>query len=103
MAALTETKVYHGEHSGSVREHIVTGTLQSASDTITFTTADGFNKIEAIKGFVLTGGMDAGLLGVQVSFSGLVVTLVSKGQDGAAASDWTDATFTLTLAVSDNG
>lgn len=100
MAALTETLVYHGELAGKQRLHICTGTLESASDTITFTASDGFDQIDAIVGIVLTGGMDANLISLQPSYSGLVVTIVSKGADGGASTNWDSATFTLTLLVS---
>lgn len=100
MAALTETKVYHGDLGGKYRLHTVTGTLESASDTITFTSDDGFDQIDAIISCHLSGGMDAALTWLQPSFSNLVVTIASVGQDGSAASDWASATFTLTLLVS---
>lgn len=100
MAALTETKVYHGELGGTQRLHVCTGTLESASDTITFTASDGFDQIDAIVDCHLSGGVDANLTAVQPSFSGLVVTIVSKGADGNASTNWDSATFTLTLLVS---
>lgn len=100
MAALTETLVYHGELGGKQRIHVCTGTLESASDSITFTAADGFDQIDAIISCRLTGGVDAALLTVQPSYSGLTVTIVSKGEDGAASTNWDSATFTLVLLVS---
>lgn len=102
MAALTPTEVYHGEFAGNKRVHQVTFTPAAASDTITFVAAtDGFNKIEGIIGCVLTAGADADLQTLHPSFSGLVVTIVSKNGAGAAATDWTGAAATLTLLVSD--
>lgn len=100
MAALTDTLVYHGEFGGKYRLHVVTGTLTSASDTIVFTAADGFDQIDAIISCNLTGGMDAALMTLQPSYSSLTVTIVSKGEDGAAATNWDSATFTLVLLVS---
>lgn len=102
MAALTETKVYHGALGGKQRLHVVTGTLTSASDTIVFTSADGFDTIDAIVNFTFTGGIDADLMSAQVSKSDLTVTIVTKQEDGAASDEWTSATFTLVLLVSGN-
>ena len=102
MAALTETKVYHGSLAGQQRLHVVTGTLTSASDTITFTAADGFDTIDAIVNLTLTGGVDAAFTWGQASFSGLVVTIATLEEDGTASTEWTGTTFTLVLLVSGN-
>ncbi len=100
MAALTPVKAYGGEFSGEVQEYLYTFTPASASDTITFTlAANGFDTIVGIVGAVLTGGQDANLMSIHPSFSGLVVTVVTLGADGAASSDWTGAAASITLLV----
>lgn len=73
----------------------VTCTLASASDTVTLTKAT--HGVETIYGVipVLEGGMDADLQAIQASYSGLVITLVSKNAAGSASTEWTSATVRL--------
>jgi len=101
MAAITPTIAAKTEFAGSKKLVVITGTLTSASDTVTLTTTNvpGVQSISGIVGFTFTGGIDAALLAAQVSFSGLVVTIVTKDAAGSAATDWTGATFSLALLV----
>lgn len=92
MGAITATKVIATEFAGEVKTKIFTVTPAAASDTVDlssyFTTIYGaFGHLEA--------GMDANLTSLQISFSTTTVTIVSKGQDGAAATDWTSASVRL--------
>lgn len=98
MAALTKTKIYKGEFAGEVELFTFSVTPGSASDTVTLTAADGVAEIEGVVGAVITGGIDAELAGVQVSFSGLVVTIVTVKADGTASTSW-DSPITITLLV----
>lgn len=99
MGAITGTKTYGGELAGSVRIMHLTATVAAASDTITLTAAAhaGITSIVGILGAVPTGGVDAAFMGLQVSFSGLVITVVSVGADGLAATDFTGTTIALSL------
>lgn len=99
MGAITGTKAGDAPAAaGSYKIITVTATLGSASDTITLTAAaHGVRSIVGLLGHQITAGMDANLLALQVSYSGLVITVVSKGADGLAATDWTGATIELSL------
>jgi len=101
MSAITGTKNYAGEFAGEVRLLTVRATLQSASDTITLTPAahGGVTEIVDVVGAVITGGMDDDFQAVQVSFSGLVLTVVSTEGDGTAAEDFTGHLVTITLLI----
>lgn len=99
MAAITGTLV-RGLPSPAAGSKIITvsATLTSASDTITLTSAThGIREISGIIGAVITGGMDTAFTTLQVSASGLVLTVASFGQDGNAATDWTGATIQITV------
>lgn len=100
MAAITGTKAVVTQFSKKVLAKI-TATLTSASDTVTLTQAThGISAIDAVIP-ILTGGADAALLaGLQVSFSGLVITIVSQAENGTASTDWAGATITL-LVIGD--
>ena len=99
MSALTPTKVALSEFSGDKRLYVATFVPASASDTITFVAAT--NKFRTIYGAFpfLETGMDAALQTIYATFSALVVTVVTKGADGANATDWTGATARLLLVV----
>lgn len=99
MGAITPTKTLNTEFSGNAKIGIFTATLGSASDTVAL--ADYFDTIYfAVP--VLSGGADAALLaGLQTSFSGTTVTIVSQEQDGTPSTNWTGATLTM-LVVGDN-
>lgn len=99
MAALTPTKVTKTELSGDQKIYIATVVPTSASDTVTFVAATHkFRKIYGVFGQI-QAGMDDLFLALQISFSGLVVTIVSKGQDGQNATDWTGAVIRLLMVV----
>lgn len=101
MAAITGTKVYAGEFAGEVKLLHITAPIGSASDVITLTAAahGGVTEIVAVVGAVVTGGMDADFQALQVTYSGLAITIVSKQADGAASDEWTGTTVALTLLV----
>lgn len=100
MGAITGTKVALTEFAGQQRLLLITASIGAASDTITLTEAThGVAEIVGIIGAVITGGMDADFSEIQVSFSGLVITVVSKQPDGAAADEFTGTTIALTLLV----
>ena len=99
MATLTGTKVVHSEMSGDLKWVVYTGTLEAATDTITFVAATHkFRKIYAVIP-LLQAGQDSLLLTLTATFSGLVVTLKSYNPEGTAATDWTGATFRLVMLV----
>ena len=86
------------EFAGKNKAVIVTATVESSSDTITLTEEDhGIQSIAGIKGAVITGGLDAAFTSIQVSFSGLVLTVDSFEQDGTPATDFTGTTVSLSL------
>ena len=101
MGAITGTKVYAGELAGETRLLHLTATIASSSDTITLTAAShgGVTEIVGIVGAVITGGIDAAFEFIQVSFSGLVITVASFGEDGLAATDFAGTTIALTLEI----
>lgn len=95
MGAITGTKVKLTEFSGDYKILIINATIASASDTITLTeAAHGISEITGCIGQI-TGGMDADFQTIQVSASGLVITVVSKQADGAAADEFTGTTVQL--------
>lgn len=95
MGAITGTLAEYTEFSGRYKAFKITCVPASASDTVALTAAT--HKIGTILMVipVLTAGMDANLLTIHATFSGLVITLVTKGADGLAATDWTSATAEL--------
>lgn len=101
MGAITGTKVYAGELAGEVRLLHITATMGAASDTITLTAAShgGVTEIVGVVGATITGGMDADFVALQVSFSGLVITVAAFEEDGTAAEDFTGHTIALTLLI----
>ena len=96
MAAITNPGTRSTEFAGNFKLcSMYALPITSASDTMTFTwAANGISSIQSAI-VCLNGGQDAALLEVSCSFSGLVVTIVSVGQDGLAASNWTSATVNL--------
>ena len=101
MAAITGTKVYAGELPGETRVLHLTATIASSSDVITLTAAahGGVTEIVGIMGAVITGGIDAAFSFIQVSYSGLDVTVASFGEDGLAATDFTGTTVAIALLI----
>lgn len=83
------------ELAGANRLFIFAIVPASASDTVTLVRAT--DKITTIiDAFaVLQTGQDANLTSCHVTFSGLVITIVTIGANGLAATDWTSATATL--------
>jgi len=101
MGAITGAKTYAGEFPGEARILVLTATVAAASDTITLTAAShgGVTEIVGIVGATITGGADAAFQFLQVSFSGLVITVVSLGEDGLAATDFTGTTVAISLLI----
>lgn len=101
MGAITGTKVYAGELAGEVKLIVVTAPVAATSDTITLTAAAhaGVVSIVGIVGAVITGGLDADFTALQASFSGLVITVVTKQADGAASDEFTGTTVSISLLV----
>lgn len=75
--------------------------ITATSNEVTLTAAlhGGVASIVGVVGAVITGGMDADYTAIQVSFSGLVVTILSLQADGAAADEFTGTTCTITLLI----
>jgi hypothetical protein len=93
MAEIADTIVKATELSGDYKFQILTATLGSASDTIVLTeAANGISEIVYAKAH-LTGGADAALTWLQTAYSGLTITIVSKGEDGGASTNWDGATI----------
>lgn len=99
MAAITGTLAGNAvPAAGGSKIITVTATITTSSDTITLTEADhGVTGIDGILGAVITGGLDAAFTSIQVSNSGLVITVDSFGQDGLAATDFTGTTVEIAV------
>ena len=97
MAAITGTLAGNTEFAGTHKLITVTATVGASSDTITLTAADhgGAASIVGIVGATITGGLDAAFSYIQVSYSGLVITVDSFEQDGTAATDFTGTTVEI--------
>jgi hypothetical protein len=98
MGALTGVKVIDTEFSGDWKILVKTVTPAAASDSLTLVQAtDKVTEIAAVIP-VLEAGLDAALTLLQVSFSGLVITIKQLKADGASAADnWTDAAIRLII------
>jgi len=94
--AATGTLVVGTELAGTYKLLSITGQLAAASDTITLTEAThGITTIDGVVGS-LQGGLTANLSFMQVSHSGLVITIVTKKADGTtSASAFTSAIVNL--------
>lgn len=104
MGAITGTKIKASELAGDTKIYIATCTPASASDTITFVAAT--HKFRTIFGVwaQIESGLDANFTLLQVSFSGLVVTIVSKKADGTtSADDWTGVVIRLLIVTGSAG
>lgn len=98
MAPIIGTKAVCTEFAGTYKLVTVTATVGTTSDTITLTeAAHGIGTITGIVGAVITGGLDADFTALQVSYSGLVITVVSKQNDGAASDEFTTTTVSVTV------
>lgn len=96
MAALTPTKVVViSSPGGEYVTKVFTVTPESASDTVDLTTY--FDDIVAIVCAHITAGADANLLTAHATESGETVTIVTKGADGNASTNWDSASITLTV------
>lgn len=98
MGAIVGTKVLCTEMCGTYRIGVIKCTPGSASDTVTLTTAAnvaaglGFTSIDALLGANIIAGQDANLVAAQVArTSATQLTVVTKGADGANATNWTSA------------
>lgn len=100
-ASITGTLAGSTEFGGGHKLITVTAPIGSADDAITLTAGShgGVQSIVGIVGATITGGMDADFQTLQVSYSGLVVTIVSKQADGAAADEFTGTTVSIALLV----
>jgi hypothetical protein len=101
-ATITPTSTLGGvtELGGKYKILHLTATISSADDAFTLTEAA--HKITAIDGIisaVITGGMGANFQSIEISYSSLTVTIVSKNAAGSAATDFTSTTVALTLLV----
>lgn len=89
MGAVTGTLAYSSPLAGK-RLAIITATLAATSDTITLTTAThGIRTIYGVWGNI-ESGLGANFATLQISFSSLVITVVSKNAAGAAATTFGD-------------
>jgi len=96
--AITGTLQLGTELGGRYKLVVVTATVGTASDTITLTAAThGITAITTLVGAVITGGLDAEFSNIQVSFSGLVLTVVSIENDGTAATNFTGTTVSIAV------
>lgn len=89
MAAITGTKVYYGEFAGNTKLLEVTGTVGSASDTITLTLASHgvpASSTVTVVSSNIESGMGANFATLQVTVSGLVITVASFNAAGSAAT-----------------
>ena len=94
MAALTPTLVVSLDTSaGNYKRKVFTVVPTSASDTVDLSSY--FDTITFISTPHITTGEDANLLTAHGTFSTTTVTIVTKGADGNAATDWTTASITL--------
>lgn len=100
MGAVTPTAVKNSELAGDYKLAVFSFVPASASDTLTFTLAThGFSEIAAILACEIREGADANLVSAHATFSGLVVTVVTKGADGNAATNWDSAVGVIALLV----
>ena len=101
MGAITGTLVGNTEFAGAHKIITLTATVATNSDTITLTAAahGGVVSIVGIVGAVITGGLDTLFSYLQVSFSGLVITVASFAAAGTVATDFTGTTIALALLV----
>ena len=98
MGAITGYLTKATEFAGYKKLVTLTALVASASDTITLTEAThGISSIDAVIGCVIKSGLDDAFTAVQASASGLVITVVSKEQDGSDSTAWGDTVVQLTV------
>lgn len=96
MGAITPTRVVTiSSPGGEYVTKIFTVTPGSASDTVDLTSH--FDSVLAIVGAHINSGADSALQTAHVTNSNETLTVVTKGGDGNAATDWTGASITLTV------
>lgn len=91
MAAITGTKVYYGEFAGNTKFLELTGTLGSASDTITLTLASHgvpASSTVTVVSAQIESGQGANFQSLHCSVSGLVITVASLNGAGGASTSW---------------
>ena len=89
-ATITGTKTYSSPLANK-RLLILTATITSADDAITLTlAAHGVRTIYAVLPPAIESGLGANFATIQTSFSGLVITLVSKNAAGSTATSFGD-------------
>ena len=88
FAALTQTKVIDTEFSGDYKLLIKTVPVGSASDTLTLVQAT--DKVTEIAGAWgnIESGLGANFASLQITFSGLVLTVVSTNAAGSNSTSW---------------
>jgi hypothetical protein len=96
MVAITNPGTNVTEFAGEKKLLPLTGlSLSAASDALTLSAAsNGINTIEAVVGSI-SGGLSTTFSYIEVSYSGLVITVESFEQDGTAATGWGSATVDL--------
>lgn len=98
MAELAETVVASTSLVSRYKIVLVTATIGATSDTIVLLQSQtGIQSIAGILGAVITGGMDADFQALQVSFSDMTITIVSKQADGAASDEFTGTTVSIAV------
>ena len=101
MGAIIGTLSANTEFAGGQKIITVTAPIAAASDTITLTAAShgGVTAIKGIAGATITGGLGATFSMIQVSYSGLVVTVASFEEDGTVATGFVGTTVEIALIV----
>lgn len=96
MGAITGTIAVRTEFGGDYKILVLTATPAAASDTVTLTAAaHGLSEIVFADAH-LTAGLDANLTHLQVSWSGLVITIKQLKANGSTnASDWGSAALEI--------
>jgi hypothetical protein len=89
MGPVTGTLTY-ATPLANKRIAIITATLAATSDTITLSLASHGVRTIYWVGATIETGMDANFATLQVAFSGLVITVVSKNAAGGAATSFGD-------------
>lgn len=96
MGVVVGTLVKGTELAGQYKVVQVRATLAALSDTITLTAAThGITAITGIIGAVIETGMGANFATLQITSTGLVITVGSFNAAGAAASSWGNVLITL--------
>ena len=98
MGAIVGTKNVLTEFCGQYKVLHITANVASASDTISLTLANhGISVISGILGYTIYSGLDDHFTFVQLSYSGLDITVTSFAEDGSPADDFTGTSITVTI------